>query len=172
MNTLLDEYKRFCDSGNARSKLFVCLNKFKKNFPWRSKYPIFLTEGRIDISKKCTIIDNICNFPHVPWTAPIPILSLEYVSLGTLETFESQGCMSENLVFHEIKKIFEKMPKFCRYFEYPPFFKVPQNVLMEVATDGMKNLRSHITSLSRPKKLWKKSMITYCYSKIPWGGER
>ena len=172
MNMLLGEYEWLCASGNARRYLLVCLNKFKKNFPWRSKYPIFLTERRIDNSKKNTNIDNNCHFPYVPREALIWILRLENVSLGTLETFESQGCMSENLVFHEIKKIFEKMPKFCRYFEYPPFFKVPQNVLMEVATDGMKNLRSHITSLSRPKKLWKKSMITYCYSKIPWGGER
>ena len=109
MNTLLDEYKRFCDSGNARSKLFVCLNKFKKNFPWRSKYPIFLTEGRIDISKKSTIIDNL-QFPPCAMNGSNTDSEPRIRFFGTLETFWSQGCMSVKRIFRETKKKLQKMP--------------------------------------------------------------
>ena len=87
----------------------------------------------------------------MPETSSILILSLENGSLGTLETFWSQGYKPGNRVFREIQTIFQKLSYFWRNFENPQFFNVLQNVLMRVNTGDIKNLTYKITLCSHLK---------------------
>ena len=62
----------------------------------------------------------------MPWTTQILILSVENCSLGPLKTFWPQGWKSVNRIFREIKKIFENLTQFWRYFRNPRFSMSPK----------------------------------------------
>ena len=77
---------------------------------------------KILIFQKNVFFRNICKFRYVPETALILILSLENVSLGPLETFWSQGCMSLKCIIREEEKKFEKLTIDAKihHFSDPP----------------------------------------------------